>query len=72
MNIGNTNYGELYSSLEQADSLGISREDVIELTREVIEQTNPRYPINHQSQRECLRRLKQLSKLQKSEAINNG
>lgn len=60
MNIGNIRYGELYQSLEQARSLGIPKEDVIELTKEVIEQTNPRYPINHQSQRECLRRLKQL------------
>ena len=68
MNIGQTNYGEIYSSLEHADTLGIPRDDVIELTREVIEHTNPKYPINHQSQRECLRRLKQLSKSQKEGA----
>ena len=62
MNIGPKNYGDIYSSLEHSDSLGIPRDDVIQLTREVIEQTNPRYPLNHQSQKECLRRLKQLQK----------
>ena len=62
MNIGSTNYGEIYSSLEHARTLGVPMEDVIELTHEVVEQTNPKYPVNHQSQAECLRRLKQIQK----------
>ncbi len=60
MNIGPTNYGDVYSNLEHARSLGIKDENVIQLTEEVKLHVNPKYPVSHQGNRERLRNLRQL------------